>query len=48
MRFEWNALKATANLRKHGISFDEAASVSLIPCRQLATIRIIRSTKGVS
>ena len=27
MRFEWNALKATANLRKHGISFDEAASV---------------------
>ena len=27
MRFEWNALKATANLRKHGVSFDEAASV---------------------
>jgi uncharacterized DUF497 family protein len=27
VRFEWNALKATANLRKHGISFDEAASV---------------------
>ena len=27
MRFEWNAPKATANLRKHGISFDEAASV---------------------
>ena len=27
MRFEWNALKATANLGKHGASFDEAASV---------------------
>lgn len=27
MRFEWNALKAAANLRKHGVSFDEAASV---------------------
>ena len=27
MRFEWNALKAAANLRKHGVSFHEAASV---------------------
>jgi uncharacterized DUF497 family protein len=26
VRFEWNALKAAANLRKHGVSFDEAAS----------------------
>ena len=26
MRFEWNAPKAAANLRKHGVSFDEAAS----------------------
>lgn len=31
MRFEWNALKATANLRKHGVSFDEAASVLFDP-----------------
>jgi len=31
VRFEWNALKATANLRKHGISFDEAASVFFDP-----------------
>ena len=31
MRFEWNTLKATANLRKHGISFDEAASVFFDP-----------------
>jgi uncharacterized DUF497 family protein len=27
VRFEWNASKAAANLRKHGVSFDEAASV---------------------
>jgi hypothetical protein len=31
VHFEWNALKATANLRKHGISFDEAASVFFDP-----------------
>jgi uncharacterized DUF497 family protein len=27
--FEWNARKAAANRRKHGVSFDEAASVFL-------------------
>jgi uncharacterized DUF497 family protein len=31
VRFEWNALKATTNLRKHGVSFDEAASVLFDP-----------------
>lgn len=31
MRFEWNALKAVANLRKHGVSFDEASSVFFDP-----------------
>jgi uncharacterized DUF497 family protein len=31
VRFEWNALKAGANLRKHGVSFDEAASVFFDP-----------------
>jgi uncharacterized DUF497 family protein len=31
VRFEWNALKAAANLRKHGVSFDEAASVFVDP-----------------
>jgi len=25
--FEWDARKANANLRKHGVSFDEAATV---------------------
>jgi uncharacterized DUF497 family protein len=29
VRFEWNARKAAANRRKHGVSFDEAASVFL-------------------
>ncbi|MGO9231351.1 MAG: BrnT family toxin [Terriglobales bacterium] len=31
MRFEWNAAKAAANLRKHDISFDEAATVFFDP-----------------
>ncbi len=26
VRFEWDARKAAANLRKHGVSFDEAAT----------------------
>ena len=31
MKFEWDSSKADANLRKHGVSFDEAASVFLDP-----------------
>lgn len=31
MGFEWNTRKATGNLRKHGVSFDEAASVFFDP-----------------
>ena len=27
IRFEWDASKATANLRKHRVSFDEAKSI---------------------
>lgn len=27
MRLEWNPKKATANLRKHGVSFEEASTV---------------------
>jgi uncharacterized protein len=27
MRFEWDAAKAAANLRKHGVSVDEASTV---------------------
>jgi uncharacterized DUF497 family protein len=29
MQFEWDPKKARANLRKHGVSFDEAATVFL-------------------
>lgn len=27
MQFDWNPQKADANLKKHGVSFDEAATV---------------------
>ncbi|HLA30219.1 MAG TPA: BrnT family toxin [Pseudomonas sp.] len=27
LHFEWDAKKATSNLRKHGVSFEEAAEV---------------------
>jgi len=27
LQFEWNPAKAAANLQKHGVSFEEAASV---------------------
>lgn len=31
VKFEWDAAKAAVNLRKHGVSFDEGASVFLDP-----------------
>ena len=31
MRFEWDARKAESNLKKHGISFDEAVTVFYDP-----------------
>jgi uncharacterized DUF497 family protein len=31
VRFEWNTQKAVANMRKHGVSFDEEASVFFDP-----------------
>ena len=31
MTFEWDSLKAESNLKKHGVSFDEAASVLFDP-----------------
>lgn len=31
MKFEWDPRKAEINLRKHGVSFDEAGSVFLDP-----------------
>lgn len=29
LKFEWDAEKAASNIRKHGVSFDEAGSVFL-------------------
>lgn len=31
MKFDWDPKKAKANLRKHGVSFDEAATTFLDP-----------------
>jgi len=31
MRFEWDSTKAAGNLRKHGVSFEEAVSVFYDP-----------------
>ena len=33
MEFDWNADKAASNLRKHGVSFEDAARVFLDPDR---------------
>jgi hypothetical protein len=33
MKFEWDVAKADANRRKHGVSFEEAASVFKSPLR---------------
>jgi uncharacterized protein len=33
--FEWDAAKAAANHRQHGVSFDEAATVFLDPLAQV-------------
>jgi uncharacterized protein len=33
MNFEWDSGKAAANLRKHGVGFDDAARVFLDPNR---------------
>jgi hypothetical protein len=48
VRFEWDALKATSNFRKHDVSFDEAASVFFDPLSATGNDRIIRSMKGDS
>jgi len=43
MEFEWNATKAKTNLRKHRVSFEEAASVfSEIRVQRIMKIQIIQ------
>ena len=46
MHFEWDSIKATANLRKHGVSIEEASTVftdmsareALITCTPMTKI----------
>jgi len=45
VRFAWNGLEAAGNLRKHGVSFDEAASVFFYPLSATGVTRIIRSKR---
>jgi len=42
--YEWDPKKAKANLRKHGMSFEEAATVFLDP---LAVTYLTRSTPAL-
>ena len=35
VRFEWDRRKAAANLRRHGVSFDEAVSVFANPLARI-------------
>lgn len=45
LHFEWDDRKAAANAKKHGVSFDEAKSVSSTSAPSLSTIPIIQKTK---
>ena len=46
--FEWDATKATDNVRKHGVAFEEALTVFADPLANILTIRIIRATSDGS
>ena len=46
-QFEWDKLKANANLKKHGVSFDEALTVFADPLARIGTIQIARERNGV-
>jgi uncharacterized DUF497 family protein len=43
MRFEWDAEKAAENLKKLGVSFEEAVTAFYDPWRQPLTTRTIPS-----
>jgi uncharacterized DUF497 family protein len=50
MEFEWDDAKAEANLRKHEVSFPEAASTSPIlspPFFLISTIQTMKSAKSL-
>jgi len=41
-RFEWHPQKAARNLKKHGVSFDEASTVFNDPLARILMTRITR------
>ena len=45
-QFEWDADKAAANLRKHGVSFDEAVTALAIRWRSSSRTQIIQSGRS--
>jgi hypothetical protein len=46
--FEWDAEKAATNLRKHGVSFEEAATVFDDPLAVTLTTRTTLIPSGVT
>jgi uncharacterized DUF497 family protein len=44
LRFEWDRRKAAANLRKYGVSFDEASTVFHDLSAESSTMKTIRET----
>ena len=46
LTFEWDEKKAAANLRKHGVSFEEAASAFGDPCRSPSLTQNIPGMKN--
>ena len=45
MRFEWDGSKATSNVKKHHVSFDEAVTVFYDPWLPLLETRTIRKKR---
>jgi uncharacterized DUF497 family protein len=48
LNFEWDERKAISNRRKHGVSFDEAASAFGDPFRSRFQIRTTPKTRNAS
>ena len=42
MEFEWDPEKSKSNLKKHGISFEEAKEIFLVPFAKLHDLGIVR------
>ncbi len=47
-RFEWDSRKAATNIRKHGVSFDEASTVFDDPLPPFSMMKRTRPAKCVS